>query len=93
MGRGSSAAGRRPAQRRHPGLLDTVIDTLAREATPAESTEATPEQINHAMAMRLALADVINGSTGSGQLANRIERVSAELVASLREQNQADGVA
>jgi hypothetical protein len=55
------------------------------ESTPAQDTGATPEQIHNAVAMRQALADVVTGSTGRGHLADRIERVGATLVASLRE--------
>jgi hypothetical protein len=55
-------------------LVDAVIDTLAGEDMPA------------AVAMRKALADMVTGEVGRGELADRIERASAALVASLREQ-------
>jgi hypothetical protein len=65
--------------------LDTVIDTLVGDAMPAGSTETTPGQITHAVAIRKALAEMVTGDVGRGESANRIERVSAALVASLRE--------
>jgi hypothetical protein len=56
-------------------LVDAVIDLLAGE----------DGQVDHAVAMRKALADMVTGEIGRGEMADRIERASAALVASLRE--------
>lgn len=77
-------------------LGEMVVDDLLREGMPlAEETprqestvETTHEQVDLAKAMNRAVADMLTEDIERGGLADRIERVAAELVASLRAQTR-----